>query len=383
MKGNLHKDTKVVHGSKGSDPYTGAISFPIYQSATFKHPGLNQSTGYDYTRESNPTREELEKTIAILENAAAGLAFSSGMAAATALMELFSAGDHFVVSDDIYGGTYRLFEEICKKRQLEFSYVDTCCINQIKNATRPKTRAIFIETPTNPMMKVADIAGICCFARSKGIFTIVDNTFLTPYFQRPIDLGADVVLHSGTKYLGGHNDTLAGFLVVNDKLLAEKLLFIQKSTGAVLSPFDSWLMLRGIKTLALRMEKQEKNAIKIAAWLHSQRQYIDKVYYVGLPEHEGYELSKRQASGFGAMISFNVKDVRYVRRILERVKVISYAESLGGVESLITYPVLQTHAAIPKSILDRIGVNDRLLRLSVGIENVEDLINDLKQAMEE
>ncbi|KUO52677.1 MAG: cystathionine gamma-synthase [Desulfitibacter sp. BRH_c19] len=382
MKKHLHKDTVVVHGSKGSDPYTGSVSFPIYQSATFKHPGLNQTTGYDYSRELNPTREELEKTIAKLENGFAGFAFSSGMAAETALMELFIPGDHLIVSDDIYGGTYRFFEEICAKRGLEFSYVDTCYLDNIKSAFKINTKAIYIETPTNPMMKVADINKICSFAKSKKLMTIVDNTFLTPYFQRPINLGADIVLHSGTKYLGGHNDTLAGFLVVNDKELAQRLFFIQKSTGAVLGPFDSWLMLRGIKTLAIRMDKQEKNALQIAKWLQSQKCYLDKVYYVGLPEHERYEISKKQASGFGAMISFKVKDVEYVEKILDRVKVISYAESLGGVESLITYPILQTHAAIPKPILERLGVNDRLLRLSVGIENPEDLINDLKQAME-
>lgn len=376
----LNVKTKVVHGYKGYDAQTGAISFPIYQSATFRHPGLNESTGYDYSRLQNPTREELEKTVASLEHAKHGFAFSSGMAAITTVIKFFSPGDHIIVSDDLYGGTYRIFEEIYKKFGIQFNFVDTSNTDEVVHNFRENTAAVFIETPSNPMMKISDIAAICEYAKSKGALTIVDNTFLTPYFQTPIDFGADIVVHSGTKYLGGHNDTLAGLLVLNDDALAEQIQLIQKSEGAVLAPFDSWLLLRGIKTLAIRMEKQQENALKIAEWLKTHPK-VEKVYYAGLPESEGYEISKKQATGFGAMISFSIDDIALVEQILKRVKVILFAESLGGVESLITYPMVQTHAAIPAEIRERIGVDDKLLRLSVGIEDSNDIINDLEQAL--
>lgn len=373
-------DTKVVHGSKGYDEVTGAISYPIYQSATFRHPGLNRSTGYDYSRLQNPTREELEKTMAILESGKHGLAFSSGMAAISSVLKVFTPGQHIIVSDDLYGGTYRIFEEVYKNYGLEFSYVDTCRTEAILSAYKPNTAAVFIETPSNPTMKVADIKLIAELTKSNKSLFIVDNTFLTPYFQRPLGLGADIVIHSGTKYLGGHNDTLAGFVVLNDDTCCEKLRLIQKSEGAVLAPFDSWLLIRGIKTLGVRLDRQQQNAMEIVKWLKGHKR-IKKVYYVGLPGHEGYEISLRQSSGFGAMISFEVDSVELVEKILSRIKVIMFAESLGGVESLITYPMLQTHAAVPEEIRNRIGVNDRLLRLSVGIENVSDLIADMEQAM--
>lgn len=372
--------TKLVHGYKGYDQHTGAVSFPIYQSATFRHPGLNQTTGYDYSRLQNPTREELENTLALLENGKHGFAFSSGMAAISAIIKLFSPNDHVIVSDDLYGGTYRLFEEIYKKFGIEFSFVDTSCLETIEENIKNNTVAVFIETPSNPMMKIADIAGIVKLSKSKGMMTIVDNTFLTPYYQRPLELGCDIVLHSGTKYLGGHNDTLAGFIVVSDDALSEKLKLIQKSEGAVLAPFDSWLILRGIKTLGIRLDRQQQNAQKIAAWLNSHEK-VEKVYYAGLSDSPGYEVLKRQASGFGAVISFHVKDVSIIEPILGRVKVLIFAESLGGVESLITYPIAQTHSAIPPEIRERLGVNEKLLRISVGIEDVDDLINDLEQAM--
>ncbi|OPX44331.1 cystathionine gamma-lyase [Ruminiclostridium hungatei] len=379
--GKTHIETKVVHGCKGYDSNTGAISFPIYQSATFRHPGLNQSTGYDYSRLQNPTREELENTMAILENGKYGFAFSSGMAAISSVLKMFSPGQHIIVSDDLYGGTYRIFEEVYKNYGLEFSYVDTSDAEAIEREYRANTAAVFIETPTNPIMKVADIGRIAGIAKARNSVFIVDNTFLTPYCQRPLELGADIVVHSGTKYLGGHNDTLAGFVVLKDQEQAERLKLIQKSEGAVLSPFDSWLLLRGIKTLSVRLDKQQKNALELAGWLKGHKN-VKKVYYAGLPEHAGYNISLKQATGFGAMISFEVASAELVEKVLGRIKVILFAESLGGVESLITYPMLQTHAAVPEEIRNRLGVNDRLLRLSVGIENVEDLIADLEQALE-
>lgn len=373
-------NTKAVHGYTKFDPYTGAVSIPIYQSATFRHPGVNQTTGYDYTRQQNPTREEVENTVAILENGQYGFAFTSGMSAISAILSLFRPGEHIIVSDDLYGGTYRLFETIYKCYGIEFSYVDTSQLNDVEQSIKSNTAAIFIETPSNPMMKVTDIRAITSLAKLNNLKVIVDNTFLTPYFQRPLELGADIVIHSGTKYLCGHNDTLAGFVVVNDSDIAERIRFIQKSVGSVLSPFDSWLILRGIKTLGIRMEKHEKNALEIAKWLKNHNK-IEQVRYIGLSEHEGYNISKEQAYGFGGMISFVVKDKTLVNQVLERVKVILFAESLGGVESLITYPIIQTHSDIPEEMRQKIGINDRLLRLSVGIEDVEDIIADLEQAL--
>lgn len=373
-------ESKMVRGAKGSDPHTGAISFPIYQTATFKHPGLGQSTGYDYTRSGNPTREELENTLANLEGGTSALAFASGMAAIATVLELFKPGDHLLVSDDLYGGTYRLFEEVARNHGLQFTYLDTCNEQNLLEAIQDNTRAIFVETPSNPMMKVTDIDSVVRTARAYKLLSIVDNTFLTPYLQRPLELGADIVVHSGTKYLGGHNDTLAGFIVVKDQALEERLRFFQNAIGATLAPLDSWLILRGIKTLAVRLARQEENALKVAAWLN-QHPLVQKVYYVGLPDHPGYDISKKQASGFGAMISFSLNSAELVASVLARLRLIAFAESLGGVESLITYPLTQTHAAIPEEIRLRLGVDDKLLRISVGIEAVEDIIGDLEQAL--
>ena len=374
-------DTLCIHGSDIRYDTTGALSVPIFQSATFEHPGVGQSTGYDYSRVQNPTREHLERTLARLENGVDALAFSSGMAALTALMELFSPGDHIIASDDLYGGSRRLFDNVSMKNGLKFDFVNTSNKPEIEKSIRAETKAIFIETPTNPMMQVTDISEVSRLCRERGLLLIVDNTFLTPYFQRPLDLGADIVLHSGTKYLCGHNDTLAGFLVVADPGLSERLRFIYKTTGACLSPFDSWLLIRGIKTLHIRMQRQQENAIKIARWLCEQEK-VRAVHYVGLPSHPGYSVSVRQASGFGAMISFEVDSEKTALRLLENVKIIKYAESLGGVESLITYPILQTHADLPEEVRKLKGINETLLRLSVGIECVDDLIADLTQAIE-
>jgi cystathionine beta-lyase/cystathionine gamma-synthase len=374
--------TLCIHGSCKKYDTTGSVSVPIFQSATFAHPGVGKSTGFDYSRQQNPTREHLEKTVASLEGGAEAFAFSTGMAAIAALMELFSPGDHIIASYDLYGGSYRLFNHISIKNGIAFDFVNTSDLLQITSHMRPETKAVFIETPTNPMMQVTDITAVAKLTKAHGILLFVDNTFLTPYFQQPIMLGADIVVHSGTKYLGGHNDTLAGFLVVADISINEKLRFIYKTTGACLSPFDSWLLIRGIKTLAIRMERQQENAMKIADWLCSQ-QKIKNVYYIGLPSHPDYSISKKQSTGSGAMISFETDSAGTAVQILERVEIIQYAESLGGVESLITYPMLQTHADVPQEEREAKGINERLLRLSVGLESSGDLISDLKHALEE
>lgn len=372
--------TACIHLTDKKVNPMGAISVPIYQTATFSHPGVGMSTGYDYSRTQNPTREQLEQMLAQLEGAADALAFSSGMAAVTTLMELFSPGDHIIASDDLYGGSLRLFEHISRKNGITIDYVDTSCLELVEQSLTASTKAIFVETPTNPMMQVTDIAAVARLIAGKGILLIVDNTFLTPLFMRPLSLGADIVLHSGTKYLGGHNDTLAGFLAVKDSALAERLRFIYKTTGACLSPFDSWLILRGIKTLPVRMERQQETAKTIAEWLTAHKK-VRAVHYVGLPSHPGYEVSCRQASGFGAMISFETDTAETARHLLENVRIIQYAESLGGVESLITYPMLQTHADVPAEIREQKGITDRLVRLSVGLESAADLISDLENGL--
>ncbi len=374
-------ETLCIHGSSKKYDVTGAVSVPIFQSATFSHPGIGESTGFDYSRLQNPTREHLEITMASLENGTDAMAFSSGMAAISALMELFSPGDHIIASDDLYGGSHRLFYHISAKNGLSFDLVDTSDISLIEEKITAHTKALFIETPTNPMMQVTDIAAAAALAKRYGLLVIVDNTFLTPYFQRPLDLGADIVVHSGTKYLGGHNDTLAGFLVVNNTALSERLRFIYKTTGACLSPFDSWLLIRGLKTLAVRLERQQATAMKLAQFLSGHAK-VNAVHYAGLPAHPGYAVSKKQASGFGAMISFETQSAVVAQKILERVAVIQYAESLGGVESLITYPMLQTHADVPAAVREAKGINDKLLRLSVGLESADDLTADLRQALE-
>ena len=375
----MHIETLFVHGGQAHKSVTGSISMPIYQTATFEHPELGKSTGFDYSRTQNPTRQKLENSYAVLESGSDGLAFTTGMAAIAAIFDLFKSGDEFIVCDDLYGGSYRFFQEICANRNQKFIYVDTSDLENIKQNITKNTKAIFIESPTNPMMKVTDIAAVAEIAKKNGILSICDNTFLTPFFQRPLELGMDIVVCSATKFIGGHNDTLAGLIAVKDSALGEKIRFIQNTVGSGLAPFDSWLMLRGLKTLGVRMQRQEENAKKISDYL-LKHPGVDKVYYPGLISHKSYSISKSQSTGFGAMISFEVKDKEIVERILKRVKLIAFAESLGGVESLITYPIVQTHAAIPKEILDRLGVNDRLLRLSVGIESSVDLIEDLKQA---
>lgn len=370
-----------VHGCHSYDA-TGAISQPIYLSATFRHPAFQQSTGYDYGRVANPTRDELEHTVARLERGQRCWALSSGMAAINMVLHLFSPGDHLLLSEDLYGGTVRLANDVYSSYGLQFDYVDTADTAAVASKIRPNTRAIFIETPSNPMMRVSDIRALAALAHEHSSLLIVDNTFLSPHFQKPLTLGADIVVHSGTKYLCGHNDVIAGFLILNepDSDHGRRLELLIKSEGPNLSPMDSWLMLRSIKTLGLRVERQAANALIIANWLKGQPAVTD-VFYVGLPEHPGYALQQRQATGNGSMISFKVLNAELAKSMLGRLQLICFAESLGGVESLLTYPIAQTHAEMPKELLARTGLDDRLLRLSVGIEDADDLIADLAQAL--
>jgi cystathionine gamma-synthase len=385
MKGTKIMDCKFAtkclygNGEKFEGDKTGAISFPIYQTATYAHPGVGQSTGYDYSRLQNPTRQQVENVVASLEGGVDALAFSSGMAAITALMELFSPGDHIIADSDLYGGSIRLFDNVCEKNGISFSRID-CTDEDIESFVKDNTKAIYIETPTNPMMNVVDVRAVSEIAKKHGLLLIVDNTFMSPYFQKPFELGADIVVHSGTKFLGGHNDTLAGFIVTNSQEISEKLRFLIKTVGSGLAPFDSWLILRGIKTLPLRMEKAQENAKAIVDFLQHEDK-VTKVYYPGIEGTKGYEICKSQASGFGSMISFEVESKELALHILQATKLIPFAESLGGTETLLTYPTTQTHADVPEEIRLKNGITDRILRLSAGVEDKEDLIEDLRQAI--
>lgn len=376
-------NTRCLHleETEGKTDNYGALSYPIYQTATYAHAGVGKSTGYDYSRLQNPTREQLEKVVASLEGGIDAFALSSGMAAITLLMEIFKPGDHIIAEADLYGGSVRLFDNVSKKNGYEFTYLN-CSRDDIEGAIKENTKAVYIETPTNPMMNVSDISKIAEIAKRHGLYLIVDNTFLSPYFQNPLKLGADIVIHSGTKFLGGHNDTLAGFIVTNNEEVQEKLRFIIKTTGAGLAPFDCWLILRGIKTLGIRMERSQENAIKIANWLKEQP-VVKHVYYPGLPEHPGYEIMKKQARGFGAMPTFDVDTEPHALQILESVRMIKFAESLGGVETLITYPTTQTHADVPEKVRLKNGITPCTLRLSVGIEDIEDLLAELSKVFGE
>lgn len=377
----MHLETKLVQAGVGKDEKTGAVNFPVYYATAYRHPSLGQSTGYDYTRTANPTRSVLEETIAEAEAGDAGFACASGMAAVHTVMGLFSQGDHLIVSLDLYGGTYRLFEQLLSRYGLTFTYVDLRDIPKVADAIRPETKAIFVETPTNPLMQITDIREVVQLAKHNQLLTIVDNTFMTPYCQRPLELGADIVLHSATKYLGGHNDVLAGLIITKGDELSEKMRFLHNSIGAVLGPQDSWLLVRGMKTLALRMERHEANAFAVAAKL-KEHPAVAEVFYPGLAEHPGHDVQKSQASGFSGMVSFRVRSVEQVGLFLQNLRIVSFAESLGGVESLCTYPTTQTHADIPQEVRDYVGVCDRLLRLSVGIEHPDDLIADLTKALD-
>lgn len=365
---------------------TGAIALPIYQSATFAHPALGQSTGYDYSRLKNPTRDYLEKLVASLDNAQFGFAFNCGLAAITALFDAIilnqKAGErlHVVCSDDLYGGTERFLNTIGKKLGFDTTYIDTTELENIQKAAKQNTKIIFIETPGNPLMKITDIKKTADYAHSIGAILIVDNTFLTPYLQQPLSLGADAVVQSGTKFLCGHNDTLAGFVTTNDTKLAENLEIITKTTGSALPPFDSYLIVRGIKTLSVRLDRQCENALKIVEALRKNPR-VKGILFPGLPESKGYDIARKQAKGFGSMISFYVDSRATVEKVLKSVKIIHFAESLGGIDTLITYPATQTHVDVPEEERNERGITDTLLRLSVGIESADDLIEDLESAI--
>ncbi|WP_084244120.1 bifunctional cystathionine gamma-lyase/homocysteine desulfhydrase [Planomicrobium okeanokoites] len=376
----MRAKTRLIHGGIFGDEATGAVSTPIYQVSTYKQEAVGKFKGYEYSRTGNPTRHALEELIADVEYGHAGFAFGSGMAAISSVMMLFSAGDHVILTDDVYGGTYRVMNKVLNRFGLEFTFVDTGNMEEVEAAVKENTKAIFIETPTNPLLKVTDIEAVAKFAKTKNLLTIVDNTFMTPYLQSPIKLGADIVLHSATKYIGGHSDVVAGLVVVNSEELASELHFVQNSVGAILGPQDSWLLMRGLKTLGIRMEETGSNAQKIAEFLKGH-DAVGKVIYPGLSDHPGHELMKKQATGFGGMISFDVGSKEKAGELLAKLKYFTLAESLGAVESLISVPAQMTHASIPVERRGELGIVEGLVRISVGIEDVEDLIEDLGQAL--
>lgn len=379
-KENWKIGSKLVHGALGSDPMTGAVSFPIFQTATFRFRALEDSLGFDYTRCQNPTIEELERTMAILEEGTEGFALSSGMAAVMCAFSILKPGDHLILSDDIYGGTYEIALTTLADHKIETTFADLSDLEEFKAAIKPNTKMVFIESPTNPMMKVADIAEISRIAKQKNIVVAVDNTLLTPYYQKPLTLGADIVVHSGTKYLEGHNDTMAGFVVVKEEKMGQAMRNFLKYQGACLAPLNAWLTLRGIKTLELRMQKHNENTMKVATWLRNHPK-VKKVYYVGFEDHPNYAVTKKQTTGFGGMLSFEVDSEETAKQVIEKVDMILFAGSLGGVESLITYPMIVTHHEVPVEVREKLGINERFLRLSVGIEDSDDIIADLEQAL--
>lgn len=377
---NMKKTTRMVHTEVEYEKTTGSVATPIYTSTTYHQHFPDKPQEFDYIRSGNPTRRNLEKLIADLESGAGGFAFSSGMAATTAVLNLFKPSDHIILSDDIYGGTYRVITKIFSKWGLEFDFVDTTDLSIVKKYIKKNTKGVFIETPSNPLLKITDIQAMSQIARKKGILTIVDNTFMTPYYQNPIGLGADIVVHSATKYLGGHSDVLGGLAVVNSKKLAEELYFIQNATGGVLSPFDSFLTERGIKTLKVRMEQIEKNATQLACWLRNLPE-VKEVQYPGFKDHKGYEIHKKQAGGFGGIIALRLKDKKSALKFIKKVKLPVVGVSLGAVETILTYPATMSHASIPEAERKKKGITDDLLRVSVGIEDIEDLKKDFSQAL--
>ncbi len=373
-------ETGLIHGGIYGDQYTGAVNVPIYQTSTYEQQGLGQNKGWEYSRTGNPTRAALEALIAELEGGSHGFAFASGMAALTAVLSLFKSGDKIIISSNVYGGTFRVLDKIFKNFNISYSIEDTTDLEGLDKKITDDVKAILVETPANPLLTITDLEGIAKIAKKHGILSIVDNTFMTPYLQRPIEQGIDIVVHSATKYLGGHSDVVAGLAVVHNKELAERLAFIQNATGGVLGPFDSFLLIRGIKTLGVRLDRHTENALKIAKWLTDQSA-VKKVYYPGLESSQGYEINKKQAKNGGAMISFELKENYDHKTFFSSLGLISLAESLGGVESLACHPASMTHASIPREIREKVGITDGLIRLSVGIEGAEDLIADLQQAI--
>ena len=375
-------ESLLIHGGIDGDENTGAVNVPIYQTSTYKQPKFGLNKGYEYSRTGNPTREALEKLISDLEEGHAGFAFASGMAATTAVLSLFKSGDKIIISNNVYGGTFRVLDKVFNNFGIQYSIVNTSDLDEVRNSIDETVKAIYIESPTNPLMDITDIEEVSKIAKEKGIYTIVDNTFMTPYLQKPITLGVDIVIHSATKYLGGHSDIVSGIVVVNSKELSERLHFVQNATGGVLAPFDSFLLIRGIKTLAVRMDRHNSNAKIIAEFLQS-REEISKVYYPGFESHPGYKIQSNQAKGYGGMISFVLKKGYDYKKFLENLQIITFGESLGGVESLVCHPASMTHGSIPYELRQKVGIVDNLIRLSVGIENAEDLIQDLKNALKE
>ncbi|WP_226038237.1 bifunctional cystathionine gamma-lyase/homocysteine desulfhydrase [Aquibacillus saliphilus] len=376
----MKRKTRMVHGGITGDERTGAVSVPIYQVSTYKQEAAGKHSGYEYSRTGNPTRHALETVIANLENGKAGFAFGSGMAAITSVMMLMNAGDHILMTDDVYGGSYRLTTKVLNRFDLDHTFVDTSDSTKVEAAIKPNTKALFIETPTNPLLKITDLKKMSDIAKANNLMLIVDNTFATPYWQQPLDLGADIVVHSATKYIGGHSDVVSGLVVVNSDEIAEDLHFIQNSVGGILGPQDSWLLMRGIKTLGLRMEAIEKNTHQLVEFLQSH-QDVSTIYYPGITSHKGHDVAKLQAEGFGGMISFDVGSAEKADQVLSKVKYFTLAESLGAVESLISIPAKMTHASIPRERRLELGITDGLIRLSIGIEDIEDLIEDLKNAL--
>ena len=373
--------TDAIHAGQEPDPATGAIVVPIYQTSTFVQEELGKHKGFEYARTANPTRTALERNLAVLERGKFGFAFASGMAAINALLTLFKPGDHVVAGHNLYGGTVRLFERVLKDFGLTFSYANTIRLQDVERAVRPNTRLLFIETPSNPVMEITDIAAAAELARRHKVLLAVDNTFMSPYLQRPLELGADIVVHSTTKYLNGHSDGVGGAAILNDPALAERLGFLQNAAGAVLGPMDSWLVLRGVKTLAVRMRQHNENGMTIAQFL-AKHSKVKKVHYPGLPNHPQHQLAKRQMAGFGGMLSFETGSLENAKTILKSVRLCSLAQSLGGVETLISHPASMSHASVPAADRERGGITDGLLHISVGAEDVEDLIADLEQALE-
>lgn len=372
--------TTAIHAGNEPDIATGAVTVPIYQTSTYAQEGLGKHKGFEYARTQNPTRSALEKNISALENAKFGFAFASGMSAIDAVLKLVKGGDHVILGDNTYGGTYRLFSRILVDYGIEFDLADTSDISNLENAFKPNTKMVFVETPTNPVMTVTDLRAVSEMAHARGARVVCDNTFMSPYFQKPIDLGCDIVVHSTTKYLNGHSDSVGGFVALNDETDAEWIKFVQNGIGAILSPFDSFLVLRGTKTLAVRMEAHDRNGRVVANFL-AEHPRVQKVYYPGLTSHPQHELAKRQQSGFGGMVSFETGSIDNAKKVLESVKLCTLGESLGGVESLISHPATMTHASVPAETRDKLGITDGLVRVSVGIEDVEDIIEDLDRAL--